>query len=283
MGGIEVFSTVVSLQKRLQSDGNKYLIGLVPTMGALHEGHMTLVRKSLSMCDITVISIFVNPTQFNNPTDLEKYPRNLDKDIELLKKQGDLIIFAPTVIEVYPEDYQAVQLDLGKMGDVMEGKFRQGHFDGVVNVVKRLFEIVKPNYAFFGLKDFQQLAVVEYMTNHFELDVEIVGCEIYREKLGLASSSRNERLTADQKQEALIIYESLLEAKKLASNKTIQEVIEEVQKRFEESNLELEYFQIVDPKTLMDLDVWQPRAHACITAYCGGIRLLDNLQLIRPN
>lgn len=281
MGDIEVFKTVVSLQKRLYSDGNKRNIGFVPTMGALHEGHMTLVRKSLNMADFTVVSIFVNPTQFNNPTDLEKYPRNLENDIELLKKQGDIIIFAPSVDEVYSEDYQSVRLELGAMGNVMEGKFREGHFDGVVNVVKRLFEIVQPNYAFFGLKDFQQLAIVQYMTKHFNMEVEIVSCEIYREKSGLASSSRNERLTEDQKQKSLVIYESLLEAKKSSSSKSIHKVIEQVLKRFQESDLVLEYFQIVDPKTLMDLDTWESGARACITAYCGEVRLLDNLQLIK--
>lgn len=283
MGDIEVFNTVASLQSRLHSDNHKCSVGLIPTMGALHEGHMTLVQKSLQQADLTVVSIFVNPTQFNNPTDLEKYPRNLEKDLELLKQQGDIIVFNPSVTEVYPKDYIKVKLDLGKMGTVMEGKFREGHFDGVVNVVKRLFDIVKPTYAYFGLKDFQQLSVIEFMVDAFKMDVEVVPCEIHREDSGLASSSRNERLSEEQKEEALIISQTLIEAKKYAGDKTIAEVIERAFESFEKSNLELEYFQIVDPKTLMDLDEWRPGAHACTTAYCGGVRLLDNLQLIEAS
>lgn len=280
MGDIEVFSTVASLQSKLHSNNKTPIVGIVPTMGALHEGHMTLVRESMRMADITVVSIFVNPTQFNNPSDLEKYPRNMEADLELLKQEGDIIVFAPSVSEVYPANYQNVQLDLGKMGTVMEGRFREGHFDGVVNVVKRLFEIAEPKYAYFGVKDFQQLAVVQCMTKYFKMNTEIVGCEIYREKSGLACSSRNERLTELQKEEALVISRALRQALKSAPNKTIQEVIDEAKKTFEESPLELEYFQIVDSKTLMDLDDWKPGAHACVTAYCGEVRLLDNLQLI---
>ena len=283
MGDIEVFKTVVSLQSRLHSDNSNLKLGLVPTMGALHEGHMTLVRQSLQQADLTIVTIFVNPTQFNKASDLEKYPRNMKRDLELLAKQGDLIVFAPSVSEVYPEDYQNVELDLGKMGMVMEGKFREGHFDGVVNVVKRFSDIVNPTYAYFGLKDFQQLAVIEFMVEKFNMDVQVVPCEIYREESGLASSSRNERLTEEQKEEALVISQSLNQAKQSAKDLSVQGVIEEAKATFDDSNLELEYFQIVDPKTLMDIDDWQPGAHACVTAYCGGVRFTDqaaNLQLI---
>ena len=280
MGDIEVFKTVVSLQSKLQSDYKKSKVGLVPTMGALHEGHMTLVQKSIEQNDCTIVSIFVNPTQFNNPEDLEKYPRNMDRDLELLEKEGDIIVFAPPVSEVYPDNYQTVKLDLGRMGLVMEGKFREGHFDGVVNVVNRLFEIIHPTHAYFGLKDFQQLAVIQFMTEKFALDVNIVGCEIFRETSGLASSSRNQRLTDSQLDEALAISQILKHAKNASENNSIQEVIDEAKRSFEASSLELEYFQIVNPRTLMDLEDWMPGAHACVTAYCGGVRLLDNLQLI---
>lgn len=279
MGDIKVFKTVVSLQSKLQSDFKKSKVGLVPTMGALHEGHMTLVQKSIEENDCTVVSIFVNPTQFNNPSDLESYPRNMDRDLELLREQGDIIVFAPSVLDVYPYNYQTVKLELGHMGLVMEGKFREGHFDGVVNVVHRLFEIVRPTHAYFGLKDFQQLAVVQFMTKKFELDVKIVGCEIYREKSGLASSSRNQRLTELQLDEALVISQVLKQAKESASHYSIHEVIEEAKRTFAASSLELEYFQIVDPRSLMDLQEWKVGAHACVTAYCGNVRLLDNLQL----
>ena len=279
MGGIEVFKTVVSMQSKLQSDYKKSKVGLVPTMGALHEGHMTLVQKSIEENDCTIVSIFVNPTQFNNPADLEKYPRNMDRDLELLREQGDVIVFAPSVLEVYPDNYQTVKLELGQMGLVMEGKFREGHFDGVVNVVNRLFEIIHPTHAYFGLKDFQQLAVVQFMADNFELDVKVVGCEIFREKSGLASSSRNQRLTESQLDEALVISQALKQAKISATDKSIQEVIEEAKRTFAASSLELEYFQIVDPTTLMDLQEWRVGAHACVTAYCGEVRLLDNLQL----
>ncbi|NRA10700.1 MAG: pantoate--beta-alanine ligase [Crocinitomicaceae bacterium] len=279
MGDIEVFNTVVSLQSKLQSDYKKSKVGLVPTMGALHEGHMTLVQKSIEQNDCTIVSIFVNPTQFNNPSDLEKYPRNMDRDLELLKEQGDVIVFAPSVLEVYPDNYQTVKLDLGQMGLVMEGKFREGHFDGVVNVVNRLFEIVSPTHAYFGLKDFQQLAVIQFMTEKFSLDVKIVGCEIFREKSGLASSSRNQRLDESQLDKALVISLVLNQAKMSAKSKSIQEVIDEAKGTFEASSLELEYFQIVNPRTLMDLDEWIPGAHACVAAYCGKVRLLDNLQM----
>jgi pantoate--beta-alanine ligase len=279
MGDIEVFKTVVSIQSKLQSDYKKSKVGLVPTMGALHEGHMTLVQKSIRENDCTIVSIFVNPTQFNNPSDLEKYPRNMDRDLELLREQGDVIVFAPSVLEVYPDNYQTVKLELGQMGLVMEGKFREGHFDGVVNVVNRLFEIIHPTHAYFGLKDFQQLAVVQFMANNFELDVKIVGCEIFREKSGLASSSRNQRLTEAQLDEALVISQALKQAKISATDKSIQDVIEEAKRTFAASSLELEYFQIVDPTTLMDLQEWKSGAHACVTAYCGEVRLLDNLQL----
>ncbi|MFT6982381.1 MAG: pantoate--beta-alanine ligase [Crocinitomicaceae bacterium] len=279
MGDIKVFKTVVSIQSILQSDYKKSKIGLVPTMGALHEGHMTLVQRSIKENDCTVVSIFVNPIQFNNASDLENYPRNMEQDLELLREQGDVIVFAPSVSEVYPENFQTVKLELGQLGLVMEGKFRKGHFDGVVNVVNRLFEIVHPTHAYFGLKDFQQLAVVQFMTKKFALDVKIVGCEIYREQSGLASSSRNQRLTESQLVDALVISQALNQAKKSARNHSIQDVIEEAKRTFEASSLELEYFQIVDPITLMDLKEWKAGAHACATAYCGKVRLLDNLQL----
>ena len=280
MRDVEVFNSVNALQVRLQSEQENTTVGFVPTMGALHDGHLSLVNASMKDCDVTVVSIFVNPTQFNNPSDLEKYPRNFEKDIRLLSTLGKVIVFAPSVEQVYPENYQTIRLNLGSMGLVMEGKFREGHFDGVVNVVKRFFEIIEPTNAYFGEKDFQQLAVVRYMVDHFGMAVKIIGCPIYREETGLAASSRNERLTDQDKKDALVISRILKEAEKNALQLSPREVIQIASESFKTSKLDLEYFQIVDPITLMDLDAWKPGAHACVTAYCGAVRLLDNLQLV---
>ena len=280
MRDVEVFYSVNALQVRLQSEQENTTVGFVPTMGALHDGHLSLVNASMKDCDVIVVSIFVNPTQFNNPSDLEKYPRNFEKDIRLLSTLGKVIVFAPSVEQVYPENYQTIRLNLGSMGLVMEGKFREGHFDGVVNVVKRFFEIIEPTNAYFGEKDFQQLAVVRYMVDHFGMGVKIIGCPIYREQTGLAASSRNERLTDQDKKDALVISRILKEAEKNALQLSPREVIQIASESFKTSKLDLEYFQIVDPITLMDLDAWKPGAHACVTAYCGAVRLLDNLQLV---
>ena len=256
-------------------------IGFVPTMGALHNGHISLVNTSEEQCDITIVSIFVNPTQFNNIEDLNNYPRTLEEDIKLLEKSTNCdILFSPSFTDVYPEDFQKSKLNLGLLENVMEGKHRPGHFEGVVNVVKRLFEIVEPTKAFFGLKDFQQVAVIKYMTKAFSLPVEIMACPTLRETSGLAMSSRNQRLSENEKEEALIIHKTLLKAKELSSTCTPREVIEKSISFFEKGNLKLEYFEIVNPLTLESLDEnWTEGSTACIVAYCGEVRLIDNLQL----
>ena len=256
-------------------------IGFVPTMGALHNGHISLVNTSEEQCDITIVSIFVNPTQFNNIEDLNNYPRTLEEDIKLLEKSTNCdILFSPSFTDVYPEDFQKSKLNLGLLENVMEGKHRPGHFEGVVNVVKRLFEIVEPTKAFFGLKDFQQVAVIKYMTKAFSLPVEIIACPTLRETSGLAMSSRNQRLSENEKEEALIIHKTLLKAKELSSAFTPREVIEKSISFFEKGNLKLEYFEIVNPLTLESLDEnWTEGSTACIVAYCGDVRLIDNLQL----
>lgn len=256
-------------------------IGFIPTMGALHNGHISLVNTSEEQCDITIVSIFVNPTQFNNIEDLNNYPRTLEEDIKLLEKSTNCdILFSPSFTDVYPEDFQKSKLNLGLLENVMEGKHRPGHFEGVVNVVKRLFEIVEPTKAFFGLKDFQQVAVIKYMTKAFSLPVEIMACPTLRETSGLAMSSRNQRLSENEKEEALIIHKTLLKAKELSSTFTPREVIEKSISFFEKGNLKLEYFEIVNPLTLESLDEnWTEGSTACIVAYCGDVRLIDNLQL----
>lgn len=279
MKDLITFHTVKSLQSFLISERGDSNVGLVPTMGALHHGHLALVEKAVQLCDIVVVSIFVNPTQFNNSSDLEKYPRPLANDIELLKKAGNVIVFTPSVDDMYPKDHVAAKVDLGKLANVMEGKFRPGHFDGVVNVVKRLFDIVLPEMAFFGLKDFQQLAVINEMTNQLKLSTIIYPCQIVREPSGLASSSRNYRLSQVEQDEAAIIYRVLTEAKELSRVKPISDVKVYVADELKKSKLELEYFDIVDPTDLQSIDDWKSGAHACLAAFSGDVRLIDNMQL----
>lgn len=279
MGNSQVFTSVDKIQQYLLEVGNSS-IGFVPTMGALHDGHVSLVRRALKECDVVVVSIFVNPKQFNNLDDLESYPRTIEADVELLNKQGNILVFAPSVDEVYPQNYEEIRLNLGKMATVMEGKFRPGHFDGVVKVVKRLFDIVQPSKAYFGEKDFQQVAIIKFMVDMLNLPIEIVSCGIVREPSGLAASSRNMRLSDKDKHHAVILFDALTIARQMATNSSIKEVKEQVAFMFEKSRLDLEYFEIVDPVTLQPIKQWKPGAHACIAAFCGDVRLIDNMCLI---
>lgn len=280
MGNTNTFSTVDSLQEAIINSGNDHSVGFVPTMGALHRGHMSLVERAALENDVVVVSIFVNPTQFNNSSDLEKYPRDLERDLRLLEEcKKDVIVFAPDVKQIYPQDYSKVKVDLDGMDRVMEGKFRPGHFDGVVEVVSRLFDIVKPTRAYFGLKDFQQLAIIKKMVKELGLSVEIVPCEIIRSDKGLAESSRNERLSSEQKNDALVIYRSLLKAKEIFGKQSTADINREIARIFSESPLELEYFELVDPTTLKDVSDNSDIAQACVAAYCGDVRLIDNMQL----
>ena len=280
---MKVYSTISSIQKQislLKSEGKT--IGFIPTMGALHYGHISLVKSATSQCDITVVSIFVNPTQFNNSNDLLNYPRTLDADVELLSEIDCDIVFAPNVAEMYPENSFPIQLKLGNLANVMEGKYRPGHFDGVVTVVNRLFEIVKPDKAFFGLKDFQQVSVIRFMTKSLQLPIEIIACPTLREQSGLAMSSRNMRLSETDKKDSLIIYEALKLAKELAKSNSPDAVKNKTIEFFNEGKLKLEYFEIVNPNTLESLEKeWVPSATACIVAYCGEVRLIDNMKLVK--
>lgn len=279
---MKLFNTVKSLQEELIHLKNQgQSIGLVPTMGALHEGHISLVNQAKEMSDYVVVSIFVNPTQFNNPEDLEKYPRTLEQDISLLEQYGVDCVFAPGIKEIYPDDYTSPRIDLGMLDKVMEGKFRPGHFQGVVEVVKRLFEIIQPDSAYFGKKDFQQVAVIRYMTDFFHLPVKIVECPIMRNEKGLALSSRNARLSEEEKQQALVLYNTLNFAKNNTSNFLPKELAEKCAGLIHASELKLEYIEIVNPVTLEALDeAWITGAVCCIAAYCGEIRLIDNMTLI---
>lgn len=275
-----IIETVADLQKAIaiqQREGKS--VGLVPTMGALHEGHISLVNQSIEQNDVTVVSIFVNPTQFNNTTDLEKYPRTVDKDIELLSKKGANIAFVPTVNEIYPEPDNR-QFDFGQLDKVMEGKFRPGHFNGVAQVVSRLFNIVTPDRAYFGEKDFQQLAIIRDMVTQYSIPVEIVPMPIVREDSGLAKSSRNERLTDQQKKEAVAISKALFDSREkindISVKNTIEAVIDEINNV---DSLEVEYFEIVDGNTLQSIANWDETNYAvgCITVFCGEVRLIDNI------
>ena len=252
----------------------------MPTMGALHEGHLALVKNALSESDAVVVSIFVNPTQFNNVQDLDKYPRMLQADVDLLNSIGNVIVFAPTVEEVYPENDTYTPMDLEGIDKVMEGEFRPGHFQGVVHVVRNLFQIVQPDKAYFGLKDFQQVAVIRLMTKKYNFPIKIIACQTLRESSGLAMSSRNLRLTESEREDALIIIQTLKYIQTLKGTKTPKEAKELAIAFFSNGKLRLEYLEIVTTENLKPLDnEWNDHTVVCLAAFCGAVRLIDNLEL----
>lgn len=259
-------------------------IGLVPTMGALHDGHLSLVDKGLSENDYVVVSIFVNPTQFNNKEDLVKYPRTLDADVSLLKTISDskVLVYAPTVKDVYDDNVQSQSFAFDGLENEMEGAFREGHFDGVGTIVKRLFEIVKPQRAYFGQKDFQQLQIIRKLVELYHIPVKVIGCPIHRADDGLAMSSRNTRLTSEHRKAAPFIYKTLKSAKIKFGTKSAKKVTEWVEKQFKKQPLlELEYFTIADTKTLKPVKRKSTKKtyRAFIAVYAGDIRLIDNIAL----
>ena len=256
-------------------------IGFVPTMGALHSGHITLVENSVRENDVTVVSIFVNPTQFNNVDDLKKYPRDLNKDANLLSKAGCNLIFAPEPADIYSDSElnERFTFDFEGLDKVMEGKFRPGHFNGVVQIVSKLFTLVEPHKAYFGEKDFQQLAIIHLMVRKMGFNVEIVDCKIVRETSGLALSSRNERLTDEQKVQAARISAILFESVKLAKTKTPEELHLWVLLQLENApGLKAEYFEIANSVTLQTLKSWDEPAVGCVAVFCGDVRLIDNVR-----
>ena len=261
----------------------KSSIGFVPTMGALHEGHLSLLKKSITENECTVISIFVNPTQFNNPDDLKKYPRTLQADLEKIESVSDqIIVFIPTVEEIYGEKTESKSYDFDGLEHQMEGKFRPGHFDGVGTVVQRLFEIVKPTNAYFGEKDFQQLQIIKKLVEKLQLDVTVVGCPIFREQNGLAMSSRNQRLSLQQRAEAKIIFETLSNIKQLFAHKTMRNLNDIVAKIFKKNqNFTLEYFTIAEEKTLVSAKrkLTSKKYRAFIAVLINNIRLIDTVAL----
>ena len=258
-------------------------IGFVPTMGALHEGHLSLLEKSLFENDITVMSIFVNPTQFNNAEDLEKYPRTLEKDVEKMEVVSDkIIVYAPSVSDIYEDKTVSESFDYDGLENQMEGQHRPGHFDGVGTIVKRLFEIVKPNNAYFGEKDFQQLQIVKKLVSKHKIPVHIIGCPIFREESGLAMSSRNERLSPNARKKAAIIFEILNQAKEVFQQKSIKETIKFVEKSFKKHpEFELEYFEIADEETLLSAQTKDltKKYRGFIAVFIEKIRLIDNISL----
>mgnify|MGYP006200879457 FL=1 len=258
-------------------------IGFVPTMGALHDGHLALMERSLRENEHTVVSIFVNPTQFNNPEDLAKYPRTLEEDVrKITALNPEVIVYAPSVEDIYNGNPVSQSFDFDGLENQMEGKFRPGHFDGVGTIVKRLFEIVTPTHAYFGEKDFQQLQIVKKLVAKYSLPVSIVGCPIYREANQLAMSSRNERLSADERNQASIIYQTLLQAKILFQIENIASAIQLVQQTFENHPLfDLEYFVIADEETLLSSNTKEEnkKYRAFIAVFVNNIRLIDTISL----
>ena len=255
-------------------------VGFVPTMGALHEGHGSLITASKNDNQLVICSIFVNPTQFNKVEDLEKYPRKEKEDVAILEKLGCDFLFMPSSEEIY-KNYQFEGIDLKELETVMEGKYRPGHFQGVCQIVYRLFDLVNPTRAYFGLKDFQQVAVIKYMTSFFKLPIEIVACPTIREENGLALSSRNLRLSEIEKQDALIIFKTLdFIQKNLTQFETISELENKALEVFKSGKLTLEYLEIVDQNTLTLLNEKnKSNLVACIAAYNNHIRLIDNMIL----
>src|ERR1043165_8144771 len=286
-----IFSSIEQLKNHLNSirEAGK-IIGFVPTMGALHNGHLSLVSKAKQECDVVVCSIFVNPTQFNDLSDLEKYPRTLDADYQLLKTVGTDIAFVPEIGEKYSQQELDLKrrkiedkswtmgktVDFGKLAGVLEGAHRPGHFNGVAQVVSKLFRIVEPQKAYFGQKDFQQLAIIRSMVKQLEMDVEIIGCPILREPNGLAMSSRNERLTKEERALAGIISQTLFKIKELQHSKSVAE--EELKKA---PQLQLDYIEIADAETLQPVGkIEQDRPPVvCIAVRLGEVRLIDNVLL----
>ena len=277
-----IFTEIKSLQQKIKSLKNGTTIGFVPTMGALHEGHLSLVEKAKKENDIVVVSIFVNPTQFDNADDLINYPKTIEKDLSLLKSFNCDIVFTPSPEEIYADDIQSQSFDFDGLEFQMEGKFRAGHFNGVGTIVERLFKVVKPHKAYFGEKDFQQIQIIRKMVEKRNLPVQIISCPIHREKDGLAMSSRNTRLTTAQRAAAPFIYETLKKAKIQFGTKNASEVLKWVENEFKNHPLfTLEYVEIADEETLLPVETKNPtkKYRAFIAVFAGKIRLIDNISL----
>jgi len=281
---MELIKTKAKLQKlicELKNEGKS--IGLVPTMGALHNGHLQLVKRCVKENDVCIVSIFVNPTQFNDKNDLAKYPRTLEADAKLLEDNDCFAIFAPEVDEIYDNNElnSTFEFDFNGLDKVMEGKFRPGHFNGVVQIVGKLFELTTPDKAYFGEKDFQQLAIIRHLVKVKKYPIEIVGCPIVREESGLALSSRNMLLSANEKEIATNIYKTLKESVNFQQTKNVAETIDWVVTKINNiDGLRIEYFEIVNGNTLQSVNDWNDANYivGCVTVFCGAVRLIDNIQ-----
>ena len=277
---MNIYKTAEELRSFVTEERKQgHRIAFVATMGALHEGHLSIVRRALKENDCCIVSVFVNPTQFNNPRDLETYPRTLDADSRLLASIGTTALFAPEVKTIYPEPDTRV-FHVGAVAEVMEGKYRPGHFNGVMQVVSRLFDLVQPNCAYFGEKDFQQIAVLRAMAREIKSPVEIIACPIVREEDGLARSSRNTLLSEEGRAQAPNIYRILSESRTWSKELSPKAVIERATQLLDAiPTLRVEYFEVVDADTLQPITRWEdsPKPHGCITVYCGEVRLIDNI------
>ena len=273
-----VVETIKELKQELEKYNSKN-IGFVPTMGALHDGHISLVKRSVEENDVTVVSVFVNPTQFNDKADLERYPRTEAADKKLLEAAGCDIVFMPQVEEMYPEEDTRV-FNFGCIETVMEGKYRPGHFNGVAQIVSKLFYAVEPTRSYFGEKDFQQVAIIIDMVRQLNLPVEIIACPIIREESGLARSSRNELLSAEERKKAALISQVLSKSVNFAKDMSVEEVKNWVIDQFKVDEVfKMDYYDIVDGNSLQSISSWEDSDYivGCIAIYCGKIRLIDNI------
>ena len=277
-----IFKNISDLRHHLIEQSTSTLC-LVPTMGALHDGHLSIIKDAIADCHVVVVSIFVNPTQFNDPNDLSNYPRTLEEDVDKINQlDGNVLIYSPSVEEVYPHGVVSDTFDFGSLSKYMEGHYRGGHFDGVGTVLKRLFQLVKPNKAYFGKKDYQQFAIVKKLVDIEYLNIEVIGCETYRESNGLAKSSRNKLLSKDEKQQAEILYTCLKWAKDNFLKVEPLEMKKKVKSIFtSKENFKLEYFEIASENDLEPVVRLKKgkRYRAFIAAYCSGVRLIDNIAL----
>jgi len=277
-----VFAKIKSIQQKIKSLKKGTSIGFVPTMGALHKGHLSLIKQAKKENDIVIVSIFVNPTQFDKKEDLINYPKTIDIDLSLLKSIYCDIVFTPTAEEIYSNNIQSKSFSFDGLEHQMEGKFRDGHFNGVGTIVKRLFEIVTPHKSYFGEKDFQQLQIIKKMVEKHQIPIKVIGCDIFREKDGLAMSSRNSRLTKKHRKVAPFIYKTLNKAKIEFGTKNASEIVKMIENEFKKQPLlELEYFEIADEETLQSIkNKDQKRKYrAFIAVFADKIRLIDNISL----
>jgi pantoate--beta-alanine ligase len=279
---MKIIRTALEIQQycsKLKASGQK--IGFIPTMGALHYGHLSLLDFSLAQCDITIISIFVNPSQFTESLDFKNYPRQESEDIIKIGKRKVDVLFIPSVDEIYYRNEALLEFNLEGLDEVLEGKWRPGHFKGVITVVDKLFKLIQPDRAYFGLKDFQQICIIKKMSKVLHPSIEIVGCDIIREDSGLAMSSRNALLTESEKLEAVIISKTLFRIRDAWKKTTAKELLSDAVANFNKSKLHLEYLEIVDADTLKAVsDNTNNKSVACIAAKCGNVRLIDNVILL---